>query len=144
MADSGKCPLTFPFFPSACEIATLLCTSRAKKGPVRSGHSLIVNYGEYPPGKTRKVGGILVMISFSPLIFPASFCGLWRINVKYEAAQTSSQGCTLLGEARSSKALGTRLRHLWCSRNVSGIVTESVTSASCIGGVLGTGQLDCH
>ena len=44
----------------------------------------------------------------------------------------------------SSKALGTRLRHLWRPRNMYGIVVESVTSASCIGGVLGTAQLVCH
>ena len=80
MADSGKCPLTFPFFLSACEIATLLSTSRAEKGPLRAGHPLIVNYGEYPPGLTRKVGGILLMISFSPLIFPVLFCCMWRIK----------------------------------------------------------------
>ena len=35
----------------------------------------------------------------------------------------------------SSKALGTRVRHLWCPTNMYGIVMESVTSASCIGGV---------
>ena len=35
----------------------------------------------------------------------------------------------------SSKALGTRLRHLWCPTNMYGIVMESVTSALRIGGV---------
>ena len=71
-----------------------------KREPLRGEHPLKINYGEYPPGLTRKEGGILVMISFSPLIFLTPFCGLWKINVKYEAAQTSSQGCTLLGGAR--------------------------------------------
>lgn len=70
----------FHFFPSGCEITALLCTPRAEKETPCAWHPLKVIYGEYPPGLTRKVGGILVMISFSPLIFPAPFCGLWRIR----------------------------------------------------------------
>ena len=50
-----------------------------KRDPFVRG-TLSVNYGEYPQGLTRKVGGILVIISFSPLIFPVLFCCMWRIK----------------------------------------------------------------
>lgn len=131
----------FRFFPSACEITTLWCTPRAEKKTPCAEHPLIVNDGEYPPGLTRKVGGILVMISFSPLIFPAPFCGLWRIwgtlNLVPEL-YPFRRSPFLKSPGDKAEASLVSKKYVWCSygkRNFWIMLR---------GSVLGTGQLDCH
>ena len=74
------------------------------------------------PYRVHRVGGILVIISFSPLIFPALFCCTWRI--KWEMWGTSNlvpglypfrRGPFFKSPGDKAEAPLVSKKYVWCS-----------------------------